>query len=411
MGYRYGVKKRVVLLTSFVLLLAATGIGVALLTEPFGDRRVTPFPSSEVTASPTALAGHELRRKTLWPVYGYDLARTRSNTTSKLSPPFVVRWSLYVGELLEFPPVVLNKRLYFTSLNGTVRCVAAPTGRVVWEFDMPGRAASTPAVSGRRVFVTSMDENGGLYALDRVTGGLLWSFPIGCPSESSPTVWNGLVIFGAWDGNLYAVHEDTGALAWTFHTGGRVHSSLAIHDGHLVFGSYDGSVYCLDDMGRLNWRFQARHMFFRRDRFYTTPAIAYRTVYIGSAIGTMYAIDLYTGNLRWSRTMNDSIYSSAAVWQGRVFFGSFDGSFYALDAETGRINWTFTDGTAISGAPAVINGNVYFSTFGKRTYVADGHTGEILWEFADGRYSPAATWGKVLILTGGNTLYALVEER
>jgi len=403
--------KRLLLTAAFVVLLAAAGTGVALLTGPVGDRRVTPFPSSPgATASPNP-AGQQLKIMSWWPVYGYDLAHTRASSVSTLEPPFTVRWTFYVGELLEFPPVVWSNRLYFTSGKGIVHCVEARTGEVVWTFPMPGKAASTPAVSGRRVFATSMHEESSLYALDRDSGLLLWTFPIGAPSESSPVVWNGMVIFGSWDGCVYAVREDTGELVWRFQTGGRVHSTPAICDGHVVFGSYDGCVYCLDAEGRLNWRFQARHMFFRRDRFYTTPTVAYRTVYIGSVIGTLYAIDLYTGNLRWSRTVGDSIYSSAAAWDGQVFFGSFDTSFYALDAETGSVRWTFSDGERISGAPAVINRLVYFSTFGKHTYAADVSTGQIVWEFGDGRYSPATTWGDMLILVGSKTLYGLDELR
>ena len=134
-------------------------------------------------------------------------------------------------------------------------------------------------------------------------------------------------------------------------------------------------------------------------------------MYIGSTVGTMYAIDLYTGNERWTRTTGDSIYCSPAVWSGLVFFGSYDRKFYALDVATGAVRWTFSDGNLISGAPTVLNGIVYFSTFGDTTYAADARTGKILWQFPDGRYSPVTTWGDTLILTGDSTLYGMRMSR
>jgi outer membrane protein assembly factor BamB len=125
----------------------------------------------------------------------------------------------------------------------------------------------------------------------------------------------------------------------------------------------------------------------------------------------MYAIDLYTGNERWTRTTGDSIYCSPAISNGYVYFGSYDRKFYALDAATGAIRWTFSDGNLISGAPTVLNDIVYFSTFGDTTYAAEARTGKIVWQFGDGRYSPVTTWGDTLILTGANTLYGMRMSR
>jgi hypothetical protein len=54
-----------------------------------------------------------------WPLYGYNLARTRLfPNAGKLDPPLLVGWRFHDGALLEFPPVIYDNTLYFEDENG-----------------------------------------------------------------------------------------------------------------------------------------------------------------------------------------------------------------------------------------------------------------------------------------------------
>jgi outer membrane protein assembly factor BamB len=46
--------------------------------------------------------------------------------------------------------------------------------------------------------------DGNVYAFDAVTGSVLWTGAIGSKVDSCPTVVNGAVYVGAYDGNIYA---------------------------------------------------------------------------------------------------------------------------------------------------------------------------------------------------------------
>jgi outer membrane protein assembly factor BamB len=46
---------------------------------------------------------------------------------------------------------------------------------------------------------------GRLYALDRVGGHVVWSFPTGDNVWTSPAVVDGVVYFGSHDGFIYAI--------------------------------------------------------------------------------------------------------------------------------------------------------------------------------------------------------------
>ncbi len=76
------------------------------------------------------------------------------------------------------------------------------------------------------------------------------------------------------------------------------------------------------------------------------PAIAYGAVYVGSQDGTVYALDLATGCVRWSYRASAEV-RTAIVLAGRddragehrLFFGDVIGHLYSLDALTGKPLW------------------------------------------------------------------------
>jgi len=65
---------------------------------------------------------------------------------------------------------------------------------------------------------------------------------------------------------------------------------------------------------------------------------------IGSYDHTFYAFDAATGAERWRFRANGPISGSATVVRGLVYFATLAGRTYALDAWTGRLRWSFPDG-------------------------------------------------------------------
>ena len=147
-----------------------------------------------------------------------------------------------------------------------------------------------------------------------------------------------------------------------------------------------------------------------RATFYSTPAVAYGRVYIGSTDGKVYSFGAASGKLRWSQGTGGYVYGSPAVWQKTVYVGSYSGRFYALDAATGDVRWRFRANGDISGSATVLNGVVYFSTFKERTYALDARTGRQLWTFEDGKYGGVVADRDRLYLVGHARVYGMVER-
>ena len=107
-----------------------------------------------------------------------------------------------------------------------------------------------------------------------------WTFPVSDAVSASPSVVNGVVYVGAWDGFFYALDATSGALKWKFQLdcqngilpipprclggmaapdrtgtdGGLVTSSATVIDGHVYFGG-GRTLYCLNVAdGSLVWK-------------------------------------------------------------------------------------------------------------------------------------------------------------
>ena len=101
------------------------------------------------------------------------------------------------------------------------------------------------------------------------------------------------------------------------------------------------------------------------------PAIAYGSVYVGSQDGTVYALDLHTGCVRWTYRSSAEVRTAMVLEPGqhqnrsatRLYFGDVIARVYAVDALTGKLLWsTKVDdhpNATITGTPTLANGVLY----------------------------------------------------
>jgi len=161
-----------------------------------------------------------------------------------------------------------------------------------------------------------------------------WSFFTGCSGSicggSSPTVVNGVVYVGSYDGNVYALNAATGAKLWSFLTGGIAYPTPAVANGVVFAGSNDHNVYALNAAtGAKLWSYTTGY------DVVSSPAVANGVVYVGSEDGKVYALKAATGAKLWSYSTRLVVDSSPAVANGVVYIGSEDDNLYALNASTG----------------------------------------------------------------------------
>ncbi len=340
------------------------------------------------------------------PEYGGGPARERHVPAVAAGPPAgPPAWSFASRTLIEFPPAVDGGLVVVGVNSGRVYGLNADTGRIIWARRQKGAIASSPAISGDTVLISSMD--GALTAYTRAHGTPLWRFSTGgSPVESSPLVVDGLAYVGAWNGRLYAVDVETGRPEWEYQGPAEIKGSAALAGGLVVFGDYAGRVHALDPAtGAERWTYRGGQ------RFYGGPAVSGDTIVIGDVGGAVMALDARTGAERWRHRTGAFVYSSPAIAEGMAYVGSYAGRFEALAVSTGAVRWSFDAGGRISGSATVVAGIVYTAVLARpgeprRTFGLDARTGAVRYRGADGRYSPAVGAGTTLYLVGTRHLHA-----
>jgi outer membrane protein assembly factor BamB len=348
-----------------------------------------------------------------WTRYGYDLGRSKFLDTPKVRPPFRKVWKYKGDELIEFPPIVVDGRLYFIDNDGLYICLDAKTGKVVWRKRLASLNASSPAYFKGVLYSVSLSPGQALAVRAR-DGKVLWRKPLDGRAESSPLVLGGRMYFGNEAGELLALDIDDGSTVWETTLGGSVKAAPAYDHGKLYVGDYGGKMNAVRaDDGKLVWQTSDLGLGIAGSgRFYSTAAVAFGRVYAGDVDNRVYSFDADTGEIAWTHSAGDYVYSGIAAADTKgtgptVYFGSHDRNVYALDAKTGKVKWSEGAGGQISGPATVIGDVVYVSTFsGNATIGLDLNSGRRVFSFDDGEYGPVVSDGQTLYLTGGSIVVA-----
>lgn len=349
----------------------------------------------------------EKKENTNWPIYGYDLERTRYLPAKGVEPPFSERFLFDAGELLEFSPIYVDGVLYVMNKNAEFFALDAGNGKVIWKRDVGALNASAPAYEDGVLYAVNL-EPGQAMALRAKDGKRLWTRDLPGRSESSPLVHDGSVYFGTESGDVFALDAKDGSDVWHIDTAGSVKAGPAYHDGTLYVGDYAGHMYAIRASdGAIRWDTSDLGVGFGRSgRFYATPAVAFGRVYAGNADGRIYSFEASSGDIAWTQSTGAAVYAAPAVADTpgtppSVYIGSADHYFYALNADSGDEVWRADMGGLITGAASVVGNTVYASAINlDLTRGFDIADGEVVYEIDKGEYNPVISDGRRIYLTG-----------
>lgn len=349
-----------------------------------------------------------------WPLYGYDLARTRYLPVKGVKPPFRKLWRFTDRPLLEFPPIYVGGKLYFVNNNGFAHALDAETGKILWKRRIGRLNASSPAFYKNRLYIVNL-EPGHILKLDAKTGKTIWKRDLPGRAESSPVVIDRTVYFGVENGELFAMSTGKGQVRWSTPLGGAIKAAPAYYGGKLFVGDYGGYMNAVDaKSGKLVWQSGSLGPGFGGSgAFYSTPAVAYGRVYAGNNDARVYSYDTSSGELAWSYSTGGYAYSGPAVANTKhspptVFIGSFDGNIYALDAKDGGVRWSRSAGGQVIGSLSAIGDIVYVAEFTDKT--TSGfmmRSGKRVFRYPYGTYTPVISDGRRIYLTGYSSITAL----
>jgi outer membrane protein assembly factor BamB len=302
---KYGGRQRNVAL---ITMLVGLGVVVALvvtelatnflpisqatlpLATPTNTLSPTPFPSPTLTPTlaPTPTPAVASESPGDWTSYlssaGTGFDPWESTITPATAPGLKLHWIKQGASVITVQPVEANGIVYWGDWSGNEHATSV-SGQAVWSTSLgpphadcgsgfsyapnPGvtSTASVATIAGRSmVFVGGSD--GQVYALDALTGKVLWHTPVGPSSAhfvwSSPAVYAGSVYVGVASfadcplvrGQLLRLDAATGALQNVFQVsspgclGGTVWGSPTIDaaTGYVYFATGGPDVSCLEHL-------------------------------------------------------------------------------------------------------------------------------------------------------------------
>jgi outer membrane protein assembly factor BamB len=170
---------------------------------------------------------------------------------------------------------------------------------------------------------------------------------------------------------------------WSFPTGGRISGAPAVVDDMLYIGSADGSLYAIDALtGVKRWAFVAGA------GIASSPTVMGGMVYVSvgdtAAASSVIAVDAATGQERWRQSIEGPAVGAPLAVDGGVYIGTNAGILYAFDATTGAERWRFKTGNAIWAAPSYEGGAVFIASWDSHVYAVDATSGRERWQFDGG---------------------------
>ncbi|CAN5417761.1 hypothetical protein BH10BAC5_BH10BAC5_19100 [soil metagenome] len=321
--------------------------------------------------------------------------------------------------------------------------------KLLWQFDPDaGMGKNSFAVSDGVLFANTL--RGEMFSVDISSGKSIGRIPdLGNGAFGSPLVYKNRII-NTFSGDTKAsiqCYDITRALTLWQKDLDYIESSPVGDENFVYTASTSGSVYCLDvNSGNIKWTYRsnehtkALYEKYNPNRFYTSPVLAYNSLFAGGTDGFMYCIDANTGSLKWKMQTGESIFCDASAFENKIYFGSDDKNFYCVDLNgntiwkrslqtkfvanstfyngmviipgidgfvyslsnyDGSTIWKFETKGAIWAPPLLQNNKIFIGSYDKNFYCLNAEDGRELWKFeCEGRVKTAAVVWKNFVFAG-----------
>jgi len=200
-----------------------------------------------------------------------------------------------------------------------------------------------------------VNENGGIYAIEAVTGRQAWRQEVDSQVRAGPALVDGLLLMGACDsGEVKLVRADNGEIAPGIDVDGKVAAPMAAAGGMVLAGTLEGNFLGLDfKSGRIAWQYDKA-----QDNIWSAPASDGQRVVFGADDCQVHCLNVETGDLFWVFPTRENVRGSPVICGDKVVVGSDDGRLYLLRLDDGTALWSYQIGAAVSAPPAVAGGCV-----------------------------------------------------
>jgi outer membrane protein assembly factor BamB len=272
---------------------------------------------------------------------------------------FTIAWRRNIGagsartRQVMSPAVAENGRIFALDGEDTVTAMDAQSGSVIWRASVKpegresGGFGGGVALGGGKVFVSSGYRT--MTAFDQTSGAMLWQTPVDVPIHGAPTVAGSRVYVVDIDNQILAFDVNTGSVEWSYR--GIVEparimraSSPAVTGDTVIAPMSSGEVFAFRAAtGQPVWQEElsrtTRTSALSEIRDVAgRPVISRGFVYAASHSGVLASMDVRTGQSRWQVPV--AAVNAPLPVGDVVYIVSKAGELSVLNRETGQVYWT-----------------------------------------------------------------------
>lgn len=214
----------------------------------------------------------------------------------------------------------------------------------IWEY--APREYATPAVDPDTGRILALTRDGWVRCLNP-EGKEEWTFETKGAFNAGAKVKEGIAYVPGGDGFLYALNSRTGKLVWSYDSKEELATVPVVSAGKVLVASSSNTLYAVEAAtGKWLWQHRRDQPSGFTVHGASAPTVSFGVVYAGFSDGTLVALNLEDGTVKWERGLGaaggqfyDVDTSPVVDDSGRVYAASYKDGIYALDAESGSISW------------------------------------------------------------------------
>lgn len=187
--------------------------------------------------------------------------------------------------------------------------------------------------------------------------GLLWNFNTQDGIKASPVVCDGIIVVGTVTGKLFGINSD-GTLRWKIDTENGIEAPALIVDGIVYAGNLDGTLYAIDlRTGNIRWTYQTENQIMGAPTYYSEGGKS--VVMVGSYDYYLHGVDPGTGKGLWKYETYNYINGTCAIYDGKAVFGGCDGYIHQVGVISGKVH-TSTEISSYVASSGCVDGDFVF---------------------------------------------------
>ncbi len=245
--------------------------------------------------------------------------------------------------------LTLDDNLLFAhSSGGILNCFDSETGRKLWASSLGGQddPAFPPIANDKLVIIVS---GSNLFALNKLTGDVVWEFPLPVSPSTSPIIDDEQVYLGTSDGSMMAFDLNQLSL--------RFNKRLTVESAGLA----------------IRWKYKITA------NIYSQPVTSGETISFAGTNRTTYTVSR-ARDLRYTFDTPAPVSAGLATNRGLLYVCTGDARIFALDVMTGAMRWQTVVGSPIYETPRLIQDELFVSPEAVGMFRFRARDGAEIWE-------------------------------